>query len=106
MRGIPQRTCVVCGSKRAKSELLRLVVDIAGRVYPDRHQRRQGRGAYVCRSADCQVRLKRIRLQKAFRRSLADSALEMIEALQVEDVERPLTTNEKTEQGGSGRLHG
>jgi predicted RNA-binding protein YlxR (DUF448 family) len=40
----------------------------------DHDQRGDGRGAYFCPDADCLVRVKQARLEKAFRRPLASGA--------------------------------
>ena len=83
---VPQRTCIVCASKRSKAELLRLVVDGDGVVRLDRLQRSKGRGAYLCLAADCLARLRLDRLQRAFRRTLSEDgwrpALTLMEALE------------------------
>ncbi len=71
---VPQRTCVACGRKRAKHELLRLLPDGEAGVQWDHDQRGEGRGAYLCPDADCLVRVKQARLQKAFRWPLASGA--------------------------------
>lgn len=42
----PERTCVVCGCKRHKTELVRLVYS-AG-IIVDRQQVHEGRGRYIC----------------------------------------------------------
>ena len=84
--GVAQRTCIVCGVKKAKLELLRLALDDEIRVCLDRRQRYPGRGGYVCSRPECLARLKLEQLQKAFRRSLSadgwNPALTMAEALQ------------------------
>lgn len=85
-QGQPQRTCIVCGSKRAKAELLRLALDEARKVCLDYRQRLHGRGSYVCPKPECLTRVKVAYLEKAFRRSLPQGswnpALTMAEALQ------------------------
>ncbi|MGD8253716.1 MAG: YlxR family protein [Syntrophobacterales bacterium] len=82
----PRRTCIVCGSKRVKVELLRLALDEKNKVCLDYRQRRQGRGSYVCPRPECLTRVKLAYLEKAFRRTLPqgawDPALTMAEALQ------------------------
>ena len=61
---MPLRTCVGCGEKKEKKELLRVLRTPEGTVVLDAAGRRNGRGAYLCRSAAC--------LEKAVkRRSLA-----------------------------------
>lgn len=54
--GGPVRTCVACGRRRPQAELLRLAW-VDGRVEPDPPRRLAGRGAYVCREADCARKL-------------------------------------------------
>jgi predicted RNA-binding protein YlxR (DUF448 family) len=82
----PQRMCIVCGNKRAKAELIRLALDEKSKVCLDYRQRRRGRGCYVCQRPECLTRVKLASLEKAFRRSLPQTAwnpaLTMAEALQ------------------------
>jgi predicted RNA-binding protein YlxR (DUF448 family) len=47
-RHIPERSCVACGDKKPKAELLRIVRSPEGVVYVDRNGKAQGRGAYIC----------------------------------------------------------
>lgn len=50
------RTCIGCGSKRPKRELLRIRVDSEGmiRVSSGRiNEKYPGRGIYICASRDC-----------------------------------------------------
>lgn len=63
---IPIRTCIVCGKKKPKKELLRLVLNSDGVVILDTLQRMSGRGAYVC--YECLQYLKwNKKLERAFR---------------------------------------
>ncbi|MFH1059950.1 MAG: YlxR family protein [Pseudomonadota bacterium] len=65
--GGPLRTCVACGRRRPQAELLRLAW-VQDRVEPDPPRRLAGRGAYVCRSADCARKLITGKgLRRAFR---------------------------------------
>jgi len=52
-RHLPQRRCVVCRRAAAKRDLIRIVRAPEGPVDVDPTGRRPGRGAYVCRAADC-----------------------------------------------------
>jgi len=72
--GRPVRTCIVCRTKRDKAGLLRLVLNEENRVLFDHQQRYHGRGAYVCSRPECLARVKLAYLQKAFRRSLPETA--------------------------------
>jgi hypothetical protein len=63
------RTCISCGAKRNRKDLMRLVLDDQGMVVWDRQGTGRGRGAYVCGNPSCLNRLQRgPRLERAFRR--------------------------------------
>lgn len=65
---IPIRTCIGCGAKRSRKELIRLVLDADGLVVRDDSGKGRGRGAYVCPSNSCWKRLEKDKtLKKAFR---------------------------------------
>ena len=67
----PQRTCIACRQAREKQELVRLVCGADGKVEVDTSGRRAGRGAYLCRVAECwEMGLKGNRLERALRTSL------------------------------------
>ena len=64
---IPMRMCVGCREMKEKRELIRVVRTPEGEVALDATGKRSGRGAYVCRQADC---LKRSIKQKQLERQL------------------------------------
>ena len=65
---IPLRTCIACGEKRNKKELIRLALDQGNRVVRDDSGKKQGRGAYICKSDHCLKRLSKYKsLSKVFR---------------------------------------
>ncbi len=77
VRGSPIRTCVGCGVRAAKSDLLR-VVAVGGEAVADPAARRPGRGAYLHPREDCVERARRRRaIPRALRASgpLADGGL-------------------------------
>jgi len=66
---IPIRTCVSCGAKRNKKELIRLVLDAQGVIIGYDSGKGEGRGAYVCMSKSCWESLRKGRLlNRAFRK--------------------------------------
>jgi predicted RNA-binding protein YlxR (DUF448 family) len=67
LRHDPVRTCVVCGSRKCKTDLFRLArASDSGLIILDPRRRLPGRGAYVC--PECLPRLRfHKRVQKAFR---------------------------------------
>ena len=58
-RKIPMRKCVGCMTSKEKKELVR-IAGFEGQLSVDLTGRAKGRGAYLCRNADC--------LEKAFRK--------------------------------------
>ncbi len=68
----PVRTCVVCGMKAAKGELIRVVRTTVGRVEVDTTGKTPGRGAYLCQSESCwEKALKKNRLDRALKGPLS-----------------------------------
>ena len=50
---VPQRTCVACRTTGAKRGLVRVVRGTDGKVEVDETGKKSGRGAYLCRTAEC-----------------------------------------------------
>lgn len=76
---IPLRQCLGCREMKPKAELVRVVRSPEGTVCLDLRGKAPGRGAYVCRSADC---LKKALRSKAVSRSLGvEIPSEIYEAL-------------------------
>jgi hypothetical protein len=70
-RHIPVRTCVGCRQERPKRELVRIVRSPAGTIAVDPTGKAAGRGAYLCRAAECwAAALKRDALARALRAPL------------------------------------
>lgn len=74
----PQRTCVSCGATQSKRELVRIVRADAG-VDVDPTGRKNGRGAYLCRRAECWEKATHSdRLGRALRRKLTVDEIERL----------------------------
>lgn len=67
----PERTCLGCGAKRPKRELVRLCLSSEGELQWDRTQRAPGRGAYLCGRGCLAAATKRRSLARAFRGRMA-----------------------------------
>ena len=48
VKKIPQRSCIGCGTKKDKKDLIRIVRTPDGDIVLDRTGKKAGRGAYVC----------------------------------------------------------
>lgn len=65
---IPVRTCVSCGAKRSKKEMLRFVLGQDKQLIRDDSGHRAGRGAYACKVSSClETLMNRRRFEKVFK---------------------------------------
>ena len=63
---IPLRMCAICRQRFPKRSLIRFVKADDGQAILDETGKMQGRGFYVCRSADCLAQAQKgARLEKA-----------------------------------------
>ncbi|MBQ3903463.1 MAG: YlxR family protein [Eubacterium sp.] len=62
----PMRMCTGCGEMFDKRTLVRVVKSKEGEISLDLTGKKAGRGAYVCKNADC---LAKARKKKAFERA-------------------------------------
>ena len=79
-RKVPLRMCAGCGQMKPKKELVRVAKSPEGEISLDLTGRKPGRGAYVCRSADClKAARKARRLEKAFSCRIPDEVYDRLE---------------------------
>ena len=70
---IPMRTCVGCGGKFPKRELVRIVRTLQGTVEVDPTGKKPGRGAYLCPKEECWKQgLKKDRLAVALKGTVSE----------------------------------
>ena len=50
---VPLRKCVGCGEMKPKKEMVRVIKDSENNISVDLTGKRNGRGAYICKSIDC-----------------------------------------------------
>ncbi len=79
-RAIRQRTCIGCGAVAQRSSLARIVRTPEGAVYCDAGQKAAGRGAYVCSSRCLAGAVKKRKLDRALRTTLASDQIATIAA--------------------------
>lgn len=73
MKKIPMRMCVACREMRAKKDLMRVVRTAENGLQLDKTGKLNGRGAYLCRSAECFERAIKTRaLERALEAPLND----------------------------------
>lgn len=69
VKKIPLRMCTGCMEMKPKKELIRVVRSKEGEVSVDLTGKKAGRGAYICKSAEC--------LEKAFKAKRLSRNLEV-----------------------------
>ena len=84
-RKTPMRMCVGCREMKEKRELIRVVRSPEGEVSLDPTGKKSGRGAYVCRDAEC---LRRAIRQRQLERQLEVSLTEEVSAGLTKEMER------------------
>ena len=75
MKKIPQRSCVVCRTKKDKNELIRIVKNQTNEIIIDESGKKPGKGAYICDSMEC---LEKGIKSKALKRALEIEVPEQI----------------------------
>lgn len=70
---VPLRMCLGCQEMKPKKELLRVVRDKDANISLDFTGKKPGRGAYICKCAECFEKAKKgRRLEKAFETRVSD----------------------------------
>ena len=77
-RHIPERTCVACGGKKPKAELVRIALSPQGKLSVDLVGKAPGRGAYVCGPNCLETALARNRLSRSLGLVLSPGDLETL----------------------------
>ena len=85
VRKLPVRRCTGCGEHLPKNELIRVVRTPAGEVILDLTGKCSGRGAYICRSANC---LKKARKSRRIETSLECTITEEVYDRMEEEISR------------------
>ena len=84
VKKIPQRKCVICGEKKDKKDLLRIVNNKEEGILIDNTGKKNGRGAYICKSKDCIEQAKKTRkLNKVFKTEISNDLYEEISAYEI-----------------------
>ncbi len=80
-----QRMCTVCRKKKAKDELLR-VVKQEGIITIDTDGKIQGRGAYICKTAECIAKARKVKaFERSFSMKVNESVYDVLEARPIDE---------------------
>lgn len=75
----PLRKCMACNEQKEKKDLLRIVKSKDGIIQIDLTGKKNGRGAYICKSEECLEKLiKSKRLEKIFEMQISSELYENI----------------------------
>lgn len=75
----PERTCMGCNEQKEKNTLLRIVRTTEGLIEVDLTGKKNGRGAYICKSEDCLNKvIKNKRLERIFEKEISPEIYENI----------------------------
>lgn len=73
MKKMPERTCIGCGQKKEKKDLIRIVHTPEDTFCIDPTGRKNGRGAYICKDSAClEKAVKRKALDRAFKVTVSE----------------------------------
>ena len=77
---IPLRQCVGCGEMKNKKEMMRVLKTTEGPIVLDMTGKKNGRGAYLCKSAECLKKARKKKgLERSFKMSIPDEVYEELE---------------------------
>ena len=85
MKSLPQRTCTVCGEKKNKNDLIRVVKDKDGNISIDKTGRANGRGAYICDNIEClEKAIKTRKLERTFETKISEEIYESLRGVMID----------------------
>ncbi len=77
---IPVRKCVGCGEMKPKKELMRILRTENGEFVVDAGGKKNGRGAYICRSVECFHKAVKSRgLERSFKQEIPQEVYDRLE---------------------------
>ena len=77
---IPLRQCIGCGEMKGKKEMLRVLKTTEGPIVLDVTGKKNGRGAYLCKSVECLKKAKKNKgLERSFKMSIPNEVYEDLE---------------------------
>lgn len=78
----PERKCVACTEHREKNQLVRVAKNAEGTVFIDATGKANGRGAYLCKNAEClDIAQKKRRLEGALKTKIPDDVFSQLKRI-------------------------
>lgn len=76
---IPLRQCVGCGEMKSKKEMIRVLKTEEEGIVLDTTGKKNGRGAYVCKSSECLKKAKKTKgLDRSFKIAVSDEVYDSL----------------------------
>lgn len=77
---IPLRQCVGCGEMKGKRDMMRVLRTIDDVICLDTTGKKNGRGAYICRSRECLQKARKNKgLERSFKMSIPSEVYDTLE---------------------------
>ena len=99
----PVRMCASCGEKKMKKEMTRVVRTPDGNIKIDEIGKVSGRGAYICKNADCVTLAKKRRIIERNLLSAGSGKRDKGKAAAGEPAEAAANAENKAEAGAGGQ---
>ena len=80
VKKIPLRQCIGCGEMKNKKEMVRILKTAEGEIVLDATGKKNGRGAYLCRSVECFRKAAKSRgLERSFKQEIPQEVYDRLE---------------------------
>lgn len=77
---VPLRQCVGCGEMKGKRDMMRVLKTAENEICLDVTGKKNGRGAYVCKSRECLQKARKNRgLERSFKMSIPNELYDTLE---------------------------
>ncbi len=80
VKKVPLRQCVGCGEMKGKKDMMRVLRTAEGDICLDITGKKNGRGAYVCKSGECLKKARRNKgLERSFKMNIPNEVYDSLE---------------------------
>ena len=77
---VPLRQCVGCGEMKGKRDMMRVLKTAENEICLDITGKKNGRGAYVCKSRECLLNARKSKgLERSFKMSIPNEVYDTLE---------------------------
>ncbi len=80
VKKVPLRQCVGCGEMKGKKDMMRVLKTVEDEICLDVTGKKNGRGAYLCKSKECLIRARKNKgLERSLKMSIPGEVYETLE---------------------------